>query len=149
MDAATAALLGAAISGVVALGSQFIGSWLTTSRQRKQSQHERLVRFMASAKGYTMAVGVLARSEEGRKEELELELIWTYMDSVDTALVEIQVHDAGQVADAAVAVDVALGELIGAARKKQFSREDWREARDAIVESHVKYFEAVARAAVK
>lgn len=130
MDAGTAALLGAAISGVLVLASQVIGSWLATSHQRKQSQNERFVRFMASAQGYIMAVGLLARSEERRKEKVERELIWTYMDSVETALVEIWVHNPGQVADAAVAVDVALGELIGEAREKQFSREDWRKPRD-------------------
>jgi hypothetical protein len=133
VDAGTAALLGAAISGVVVLASQVIGSWLAASHHRKQSNNERLVRFMASAKGYTMAVGLLARSEEDRKEALERELIWTYMDSVDAALVEIRVHNPGQVADAAVAVDVALGELIGEAREKQFSREGWRKARDLII----------------
>jgi hypothetical protein len=54
----------------------------------------------------------------------------------------------GQVADAAVAVDVALGELIGEAREKQFSREDWRKARDLIISKPMDHLEQVTRAAV-
>lgn len=149
MDAATAALLGAAISGVVALGGQVVGGWLAYSRQRGQSRNERLGRFMASAQGYIMAVGQVARSQEGRKDELEQELIWTYMDSVDMALAEIKLHDPRQVVEAAVDLDRALGELIGEARKKQFSREDWRTVRDPITKGKMERFNEAARAAMK
>jgi hypothetical protein len=147
VDQGTAAVLGAAISGAVALGGLLVGSWLATRRQRGEYRGERLARFMASAESYVMAVGQVARAESDQKANLESQLVWKYMDSVIAALAEIRLHDAEHVVDAAEDLDAALGDLIGEAREQQFSRDDWRSARDPIIKSQMAQMRQLARAA--
>jgi hypothetical protein len=81
VDHGVAALLGAGISSVVALGTQFVGSWLTARLGLRPRQGERLSRFPDLAHGYVLAVGQVAREGSSDKDAMErtlCESTWTW-----------------------------------------------------------------------
>jgi hypothetical protein len=148
MDAGVAALLGALISGAVVLASQVVGASLSARHQQVQRRGLRFSRFMASTRGYVLAVGQVARAEPHEKSDLEGKLVWRYMDEVIDALAEIQLHEPESVTRSFEEVDALLGELIGIARERRFERKEWRETKDAILGDRMLALTATARRTV-
>jgi hypothetical protein len=145
MDAGVAALLGALVSGAVVLASQVVGASLSARHQQVQRRGLRISRFMASAQGYILSVGQVARAELHQKSHLEETLVWRYMDDVIDALAEIQLHEPESVSRSFEEVDALLGELISIARERRFERQEWRETRDAILGDRILALRATAR----
>jgi hypothetical protein len=145
VDPEVAVLFGAAISGIVALGAQFLGGWITAYTARRERRNERLGRFLRGSYDYLLAIGEVARATHDEKAGIERDRVSKYVEVINGALSEIDLNDPPDLVTAAHAHDLSLGMLIGSARGAVYDRQDWREERGRIVDDTLSEFRAVAR----
>lgn len=145
VDAGVAALVGAGVTGVVAIAVQVLGGLMSARSSRREARSDRLTEYLAGTLGGALAIGQVARAPSDQKAHLERELVWPYMDRSNNALTAIELHDAAELVAAVQAFDRAMVELMELAREREYDRQAWRAERHAVLADRLAQVKQIGR----
>lgn len=149
VDAGVAALVGAGVTGVVAITVQMLGGWMSARSLRVEARSARLTDYLSGTLGGVLAIGQVARAPMAQKLILERDLVWAYMDRSNNALSAIELHDAADLVAAVQTFDRAVAELMGLARGEEFDRQTWSDQRHALLDDKLAQLKQVGRRHVR
>ncbi len=136
MDAGFAALVGAAIGSVAGIAGQFLLARSLRTRSMADRSLETYVAFLGATHHASLMIGEVARAKHpGGKGQTASERLDPLLDRVNSAFEAVLLVGGAQVRSAASRLDTTLIELDESARLREFTREEWRQHRDPLVNS--------------
>jgi hypothetical protein len=139
---ASAVVIGASISAVIAVLVVLLTAYLERARKSRGDSAFRLAEYLASTHAGSLAIGELARVPASEKK-VAREAVMLLVDRKNTVFNAIKLLEVGEIVCAAKAIDDQLIALLGNAEKKEYE-DDWGDQRE-LLDKAVEEFIATSR----
>jgi hypothetical protein len=145
MNTSAAVLIGSAISAIVAMAVVTLQYSFERRKQSVADRADRFGEFLASS--YAVAVGIeeVAIAPFRHKRRAEVDVRAAVEDRFNGCLTRLRLFEDADVVAAATYLERELTRLMGIARRRVWSREDWRNVGRSRLSQLTGEYEAIAR----